>query len=462
LGHWSTSGVGAYVASERHVLIANRDYRADGTKRGVLYCPSHGNDATQAIAAHYVDDVLNAVAEAGFPVLSCDLGAGGTSWGNDTAISRFTSAKNYLQGTCGAKAGAVLVYGFSMGGLTALNWARQHPDKVAAAAFACPAVDLADIHDNNRGGYAAEIETAYGGAAGYAAAVAAHNPVAVRAYAAVTGATAGLVSYWRLGEGAGTTAADSKGANTGTYSGGFTLGQAGLLTGDSDKSVLLDGSSGYVGIPHSASLVLTGDMAVEAWVKPSALTASGITVAAKNNTANDTAGPWAFMVDDTGNPRMFVGNGTTQSQVICSQAISAGVVSHLVASISGTTVSFYINGVFASSGTFVQARADSGSEFRIGRQQGQWWQGTLDEVAVYNTALSAATVLDHYEVGAGQYTFPMQLWYASDDTTVVPSTITAFQGAYSANTSLVNMGAVGHSPTAVPPKDVVAFFKAHA
>jgi alpha-beta hydrolase superfamily lysophospholipase len=89
-----------------------------------------------------------------------------------------TDAKNYLQGTAGAKAGKVLVYGGSMGALTALVWAMNNPTLVLGVGGIIPVVNLADVHDNNRGGHAASIETAYGGAAGYAAAVAAHNPAA--------------------------------------------------------------------------------------------------------------------------------------------------------------------------------------------------------------------------------------------------------------------------------------------
>ena len=74
------------------------------------------------------------------------------------------------------------------------------------------------------------------------------------AYAATITGTAGLVSYWRLGESSGTSACDSYGANTGTYQGGFTLGAAGAIAGDPDTAVTLDGSSGTVSVPHSASL----------------------------------------------------------------------------------------------------------------------------------------------------------------------------------------------------------------
>src|SRR5207248_6422076 len=86
------------------------------------------------------------------------------------------------------------------------------------------------------------------------------------AYAASITATAGLVSYWRLGESAGTSACDSYGANAGAYQGGYTLGAVGAISGDPDTAVNLDGSSGTVSVPHSASLDVGDDFTVEAWV----------------------------------------------------------------------------------------------------------------------------------------------------------------------------------------------------
>jgi hypothetical protein len=50
-------------------------------------------------------------------------------------------------------------------------------------------------------------------------------------------AESSLVSYWQLGEAAGTNAADAQDGNAGTYSGAYTLNQTGLLTGDPGSAV---------------------------------------------------------------------------------------------------------------------------------------------------------------------------------------------------------------------------------
>src|SRR6266540_4057262 len=86
-------------------------------------------------------------------------------------------------------------------------------------------------------------------------------------YGSLVAGTGGVVSYWRLGQASGTTACDSKGSNAGTYQGGFTLGQPGALVGDPDMAVRLNGSTGYVYVPHSASLDVGDSFTIEAWVK---------------------------------------------------------------------------------------------------------------------------------------------------------------------------------------------------
>src|SRR3954469_21505117 len=83
---------------------------------------------------------------------------------------------------------------------------------------------------------------------------------------AITG-TAGLVSYWRLGEPSGTAACDSFGSNGGTYQGGFALGRVGAIAGDPDTAAGFDGSTGNVSIPHTSSGDVGDNFTVEAWVK---------------------------------------------------------------------------------------------------------------------------------------------------------------------------------------------------
>src|SRR5207244_1110284 len=79
----------------------------------------------------------------------------------------------------------------------------------------------------------------------------------------------GLVSYYETDGDSGTNAVDSKDANTGTYAGGFTLGQSGIPSGGS--SVLYNGTTGKCTATDANNLDLGNTLSIEAWVKPTAL-----------------------------------------------------------------------------------------------------------------------------------------------------------------------------------------------
>nr|MDQ6915319.1 hypothetical protein [Actinomycetota bacterium] len=60
------------------------------------------------------------------------------------------------------------------------------------------------------------------------------------------------ISYWRLGETGGTTAADAMAVNPGTYGSGPTLGANSLISADTaNKAVQFDGATQYVRVPNS-------------------------------------------------------------------------------------------------------------------------------------------------------------------------------------------------------------------
>ena len=95
------------------------------------------------------------------------------------------------------------------------------------------------------------------------------------AYATAVGSPGGLAGYWRLGEGAGSTIADSSGlGHNGTLSGGYTLGTGGALVGDANRAITFNGTSGYAQIGSTGTI--SGAFTVVADVKP-ATTAGQLT-----------------------------------------------------------------------------------------------------------------------------------------------------------------------------------------
>jgi pimeloyl-ACP methyl ester carboxylesterase len=183
-------GSGRYAASEKDVFVSGLAGWAGGI-RGVVYVHGRNDDATvvRSYASIGELNLVNAIAKS-FPVLSIDAG-GALTYGNSTAVARVGDAVTYLQGTLGAKSGTVLLVGASGGCFAVLNYAKANPSKAGAVVCVNSAVDLNDIVVNNRGGLAAEVNTAYGGA--YSEVT--HGPTYNPANYAATFATPTLLHY---------------------------------------------------------------------------------------------------------------------------------------------------------------------------------------------------------------------------------------------------------------------------
>jgi pimeloyl-ACP methyl ester carboxylesterase len=164
-----------YTGTEFTTLLAHRLYRAD--IRGILYSPGRGGfDLNFLVPPYYEGNVYlsdEGLWPIGWPMMSF---ASGTTWGNDTIQARIEALRSYMGTTYGATVDEVHIVSGSMGALNALNYARANPTKVRSIALQVPLTDLIDFHDRNVGGWATEIETAYGGLAAWNTAKSAHNP----------------------------------------------------------------------------------------------------------------------------------------------------------------------------------------------------------------------------------------------------------------------------------------------
>jgi hypothetical protein len=205
------------------------------------------------------------------------------------------------------------------------------------------------------------------------------------------------VSWWRLGETAGTAAADARSANPGVYRNGALINQASLLSKDTaNKSVRFDGSNDYVEVADSASLDLTSALTIETWIKPNALPASG-------SWASVVTKAESYSLQFNGSVLEFtlIQNGARRRLQAPAGTIVAGRTYHLVATYDGANQRLYVNG------TQVASRAQTGSAtvttwpvtIASWAGWGENFNGTADEVALYSKALAPARVTAHYNAG---------------------------------------------------------------
>jgi len=202
------------------------------------------------------------------------------------------------------------------------------------------------------------------------------------------------VSYWRLGETSGTIAGDITVANPGTYNGPPTLGAASLLGTDSaNAAVAFDGSGDDVRVGQSGSLDISGALTLEAFIKPTSLPSAGSfrQVLAKTGSYTlDFNGPTLELT--------LYQLGVARRLQAPAGTIVAGRAYHVAGTFDGTTERLYINGRQVASTALSGATDVTINGLRIGSWDGtqQFFTGTLDEVAVYNKALSATQVAAHF------------------------------------------------------------------
>lgn len=172
---------GVYRPNEWHQLMTPRRLPPAADRRLVVWCHEHG--ALGWWWSAQADDraCVSIVDGEQFCAASADLN-GMTAWGNAGALTAIGQLWTQAINDLGVLSDKILIAGLSMGALTALNYTRQNPTKVKACLGITPAVSLPWHYDNGFGTpgsvaqVQAEIEAAYGGYAGYQAAIPAHSP----------------------------------------------------------------------------------------------------------------------------------------------------------------------------------------------------------------------------------------------------------------------------------------------
>jgi PKD repeat protein len=217
--------------------------------------------------------------------------------------------------------------------------------------------------------------------------------------------TAGLVGYWRLGEASGPTLADSKGVASGTASPGVTFGLPGGIASDPNTAARFDGDDSA-----KAPLNLSGTSktTVEFWLKWDGYIDDDALALELTENFNQNDG--GFIVDpdapqQNGSFGIGIGEGASRNNVFFTRP-SAGQWHHYAFVLDSTApaaqqITPYVDGqpvtyTKTASGTGAGAFANSTLYMMSRAGQSLFGRGTLDEVAVYNRALSANEIAAHH------------------------------------------------------------------
>ena len=217
----------------------------------------------------------------------------------------------------------------------------------------------------------------------------------------------GLVAAWR-GEGH---AADFVGANHGVLKNG--VGVAAGLVGQAFE---LDGIDDHVEIPDDPSLTTTSAITVEGWINPSSLAAGG-TVLSQYDSMQEQIG-WGLVVLAGGSLRFTLNEGGAGNDPFffadtTSPVVSANEWTHVAASFDAATdeLKIFVNGVdtetpAGSGATGLSGIFNSSAPVRIGAFRDingdlvSFFDGLIDEVSLYNRALSESEVAAIHAAGS--------------------------------------------------------------
>jgi hypothetical protein len=199
-------------------------------------------------------------------------------------------------------------------------------------------------------------------------------------------------AYWRLGETAGPAVDKSGHGANGTYSGGVTRAVPGALTGDPDPAADFDGASGAVTVADSAALRLNGPFTIELWARSGGFANSwpGLLVKGASGTSS------GYLIWYSSNGQLFF----KRNNVSLGSPVGALTTTwrHFAVTYDGTSLRWYVDGRQVTA-TAVQYPSNSGTApLQLGRGD-QYGREGLDEVAIYNRALTASQVSAHRTAG---------------------------------------------------------------
>jgi chitodextrinase len=212
------------------------------------------------------------------------------------------------------------------------------------------------------------------------------GPYSTPASATTLATIPGLVAAYSFNEGTGTTVADASGnGNTGTVANATWT-----AAGKYGSALVFNGTNARININDAASLHLTTAMTMEAWVNPTAAGTAWEDVIYKGNDAYYLEGA----TTSSGKPGAGGTFGTADVQTYGTAALPVNAWTHLAVTYDGATLKLYVNGALASSLARTGNILTSTNQLQIGGDSlyGQYFQGTIDEVRVYNTALTQAQV----------------------------------------------------------------------
>jgi len=202
--------------------------------------------------------------------------------------------------------------------------------------------------------------------------------------------TNSLVGYWKMDEGSGSTLIDHSG--NGNNAQKSSTSNWTWITGKSSLALLLNKSIvQYGGVPHNSTINISKQVTISAWIRPAdklgrQIIAKGGTDGYELLTLKSGKIEFRFNRESNGSTYSLISNKTYPND--------GKTWLHVTATFDGTKSTLYFNGVQDISKTYSATTIKTNtSELQIGARKGaNQWSGALDEIRLYNRALTATEV----------------------------------------------------------------------
>jgi alpha-tubulin suppressor-like RCC1 family protein len=263
-----------------------------------------------------------------------------------------------------------------------------------ASSLVFPSVQFAQA-----GTYAVQVTNAYGSTNSASALLIVNSPPPCAA------PPAGLISWWQ----AESNALDFTGLDNGTPVGGL-----GYAPGKVGQAFSFNGTDAEVDMGTNAGNFGANDFSIEFWIQTTSTRAESV-LGKRPACDGDSTGFWDMRISNGKLGMELMAPGVTDYlQLNATRQVNDGVYHHIAFVRQGTNGTLYIDGTFEVSGstpgvTYLNTSGDFviGRSACVGVDGTQYLTGQMDEITVYELALSLPQIQSIYNAGrSGKCTTP--------------------------------------------------------
>ena len=207
---------------------------------------------------------------------------------------------------------------------------------------------------------------------------------------------ANVVGLWHLDESAGTTGVATVKDSSGQANHGDTVGAPVFNILSKVRTGLTTSSGNYFTVPHATSLDLTANITLSAWIKTTDAAAYDFFI---SKDANSGFQGYDLLTNNGYARADFNAVGpTTIVNLTGTTLVNDGVWHLITATYDGSTGKLYVDGALQKSVAYAGGVVSNSNSLKIGAAYSgvRPYVGTIDEVAIWNSALTAGEISNIY------------------------------------------------------------------